>query len=63
MFLNFLKKIIINKCYNCGQKNAFLLGFVRAKEECIVECKYNILFKKWVPIKEGTSMDTILDIN
>ena len=33
-----------------------------SKDECIVECKYNSLFKKWVPIKEGTSIDTIIDI-
>ena len=31
-------------------------------EECMVECKYNSLFKKWVPIKEGTNIDTILDV-
>jgi len=24
------------ECYNCGRKNSFLLGFVRAKVECIV---------------------------
>jgi len=30
--------------------------------QCIVECQYNLLFKKWVPIKEGKIIDTILDI-
>ena len=33
-----------------------------SKDECMVECKYNLLFKKWVPIKEGISIDTIIDI-
>ena len=33
------------------------------KDECIVECKYNKLFNKWYPIKEGSSIDTITDIN
>lgn len=33
-----------------------------SKDECMVECKYNSLFKKWVPIKEGISIDTIIDI-
>tara|TARA_B100001094_G_scaffold333398_1_gene411459 strand:+ start:12005 stop:12961 length:957 start_codon:yes stop_codon:yes gene_type:complete len=32
------------------------------KDECIVECKYNPLFKKWMPMKEGTGIDTIIDI-
>ena len=34
-----------------------------SKEECIVECKYNKRFKKWVPIKEGLNIDTIIEIN
>ena len=32
------------------------------KDECIVECKYNKNFKKWEPVKEGTSVDTIIDV-
>lgn len=35
---------------------------INTKDECIVECKYNTLFKKWVPIKEGTVIDTIIDV-
>jgi hypothetical protein len=30
--------------------------------EAIVQCKLNPLFKKWVPIKEGKSTDTLLDV-
>ena len=33
-----------------------------SKDECIVECKYNKIFDKWSPIKEGASIDTITDI-
>ena len=33
------------------------------KEDCNVECQYNTLFKKWVPLKEGNNVDTILDVN
>jgi len=36
---------------------------IDSKEECIVECFYNSLFKKWVPNKEGNIIDTILDIH
>ena len=31
-------------------------------DECIVDCKYNSLFKKWVPIKTGEKIDTFLDV-
>jgi len=31
-------------------------------DNSIVECQYNSLFEKWVPIKEGMIVDTILDI-
>ena len=30
--------------------------------DAIVQCKYNPLFKKWTPIKEGHSTDTLLDV-
>ncbi|MBI52126.1 MAG: hypothetical protein CL779_02780 [Chloroflexi bacterium] len=32
------------------------------KEECIVVCQFNMDFKKWTPIKEGTTIDTIVNI-
>ena len=32
------------------------------KDECIVECKFNTMFQKWVPIKEGSAIDTLLDV-
>ena len=32
------------------------------KDECMVECKFNVLFNKWVPIKEANTIDTFLDI-
>lgn len=35
---------------------------VGEKTEAIVECKWNPLFNKWAPLKEGTSVDTLLDI-
>ena len=40
----------------------WIKDLVSKKKECIVQCKYNSLFKKWVPIKEGNSLDTLLDI-
>ena len=44
------------------QTSKWVKHLVDTKEECIVECKYNSLFKKWVPVKEGTTVDTILDV-
>ena len=44
------------------QTSQWVKELTDTKSECIVECKYNPLFKKWVPIKEGSSLDTILDI-
>ena len=44
------------------QTSQWVKELTDTKTECIVECKYNPLFKKWVPIKEGSSLDTILDI-
>ena len=40
----------------------WLKELISSKEECIVECKFKKEFNKWVPIKEGTSVDTIIDI-
>jgi len=36
---------------------------VDTKTEAIVECSFHKKFMKWIPIKEGTSIDTILDVN
>ena len=36
---------------------------VDTKTEAIVECSFHKKFMKWTPIKEGTSIDTILDVN
>tara|TARA_B100000902_G_C27289299_1_gene906251 strand:+ start:1258 stop:2211 length:954 start_codon:yes stop_codon:yes gene_type:complete len=44
------------------QTSKWVKELLDTKDECIVECKYNPLFKKWVPIKEGKALDTILDI-
>ena len=30
--------------------------------DAIVQCKYNSLFKKWTPVKEVNSKDTLLDV-
>ena len=35
---------------------------VETKDNPIVECKFNSLFEKWVPIKEGFNIDTLIDI-
>ena len=40
----------------------WLNELIAKKDKCIVECKYNRSFKKWVPIKEGRTIDTITDI-
>ena len=40
----------------------WLKELIESKEECIVECKYNQRFRKWVPVKEGGRIDTIIDI-
>ena len=44
------------------EKSQWLKELTDKNDECIVECKYNTLFKKWEPVKEGTSVDTIIDI-
>jgi len=40
----------------------WLKKLLNSKDECVVECKYKKEFNKWVPIKEGSSVDTIIDI-
>lgn len=40
----------------------WLKELIDTKDECIVECKLHPKFKKWVPMKEGTKIDTILDV-
>ena len=40
----------------------WLKELTETKDECIVECKMNPLFNKWVPMKEGTKVDTIIDV-
>ena len=37
-------------------------NLVEGKTEAIVECKWDSIFCKWVPVKEGTSVDTVLDV-
>ena len=44
------------------QTSKWVKELVKSKDDCIVECKYNSLFKKWVPVKEGNTVDTILDV-
>jgi hypothetical protein len=44
------------------EKSKWLKELTDTKDECIVECKYNKNFKKWEPVKEGTSVDTIIDV-
>tara|TARA_Y100000590_G_scaffold315437_1_gene356732 strand:+ start:1112 stop:2068 length:957 start_codon:yes stop_codon:yes gene_type:complete len=44
------------------QTSKWMKHLTDSKEECIVECKYNTLFQKWMPIQESTTIDSILDI-
>tara|TARA_Y100000817_G_scaffold314943_2_gene316258 strand:+ start:2508 stop:3464 length:957 start_codon:yes stop_codon:yes gene_type:complete len=44
------------------QTSKWVKELTDTKDEAIVECKYNPLFKKWVPVKEGSQVDTLLDI-
>ena len=32
-----------------------------SKETLNIRCKYNPLFKKWVPIEEGNHVDSLID--
>ena len=40
----------------------WLYELIQKKDECIVQCKLNSRFNKWVPIKEGDRIDTIIDV-
>ena len=40
----------------------WLKDLIDTKDECIVECKLNPIFKKWVPMKEGNKIDTTIDV-
>ena len=44
------------------QTSKWVKELCEKKDECIVECKFNTLFQKWVPIKEGSAIDTLLDV-
>ena len=44
------------------EKSKWLKDLTDKKDECIVECKFNEIFKKWEPVKEGVSPDTIIDV-
>ena len=44
------------------EKSKWLKELTDKNDECIVECKFNPLFKKWEPVKEGTSVDTVIDV-
>ncbi len=44
------------------EKSKWLKELTDKKDECIVECKFNPLFKKWEPVKEGSSVDTVIDV-
>ena len=44
------------------QTSKWVKELTNLKSEAIVECKFNPLFKKWTPLKEGHSLDTLLDV-
>ena len=44
------------------QTSKWVKELCEKKDECIVECKFNTMFQKWVPIKEGSAIDTLLDV-
>ena len=44
------------------QTSKWVKEFTDNNLDAIVQCKYNPLFKKWTPIKEGHSTDTLLDV-
>ena len=44
------------------QTSKWVKELCEINDEAIVECKFNNLFKKWVPMKKGNNVDTILDI-
>lgn len=44
------------------KSSRWLKDLTDSKEECFVECKLNDIFSKWTPIREVSSVDTLLDI-
>lgn len=44
------------------ERSKWLKEYTSNNDDCIVECKYNVIFKKWEPIKEGKELDTIIDV-
>jgi hypothetical protein len=44
------------------EKSQWLKELTDKNDECIVECKYNTLFQKWEPVKEGSAVDTVIDV-
>jgi len=44
------------------EKSQWLKELTEKNDECIVECKLNQRFKKWEPVKEGKTLDTIIDV-
>jgi len=44
------------------QTSQWIKELTDTNQEAIVECKFNPLFKKWTPIKEGNQLDTLLDV-
>ncbi len=44
------------------EKSKWLKEYTDNNDNCIVECKYNKRFSKWEPVKEGTTVDTVIDV-
>ena len=44
------------------QTSEWVKKLVDDKDECYVECSYNPIFKKWVPMKESFGADTVIDV-
>ena len=44
------------------EKSQWLKELTEKNDECFVECKFNQRFKKWEPVKEGTTLDTVIDV-
>ena len=44
------------------EKSQWLKELTEKNDECIVECKFNQRFRKWEPVKEGTTLDTVIDV-
>jgi hypothetical protein len=44
------------------EKSQWLKELTEKNDECIVECKFNQRFNKWEPVKEGSTLDTVIDV-